>query len=1036
MPSLTILICTHDRAGLLQQVLDSLNAAARPSGWEIDILVVANACQDGTEAMLAAYRERQAAEGWLPLSWMAESRPGKSHALNTGLERVTSDIVFLEDDDQRVANDFLLAVCRAAESHPDVSMFCGRLLPDWTGTEPDWIRLDGKYRIYPGPIPEFNPGDESRRLSSDDVLPSGGNLILRTNAIRRVGNFSTDLGPKGHNLAGGEDTAYIRKALALGESLMYVPDILQFHYADPTRLELSYLFKLAFKRTHAVVRMQPKIRSFPLYVMRKLGVYFAKATFTLNPDRRRFYLVRTVAAAGEALGLVERRLGTAPSMGEHALREPGLYRNLLMALAMTTAGVGLCGGIAAVEAAGVVSAFVTAILMGKSLMHFSRTGPQIRDEIRQHYVGYSILAMLRLGVFAFATCMVLATIGLSIQHGVAVALRAPEPPSFFAMSVMSLVSILWFTALQFCRHLLHIPASLEASSNYRLSRFYPLWATLRPGHFSATDAVTVTLIAVAGAAGAVVALTHGDPVTAFGVASFAAGSLAWIAAAREGIEPPPCTRVSQGAAPNILLIGSDGLRADSVGPRGGASLTPSIDRIAAGAVQFTNCFVPCARTAPSLISMMTSRWPYEHGIRDNFATSEEAMLGSTPLPGYLRANGYHTLAISDWCGSDLGKFELGFEELDLPEDQWNLRYLVRQGPKDIRLFLSLFTRGALGRRLIPEIHYLAGIPMTATLGRRTRKALSHFALHQDRPFFLNVFMSSTHAPFGSEYPFYMTHSSREYLGDSKFVMHGLSEPFEVVRRQGLDKSAFDLEQIGRLYAGCVAAFDAEVGKILHHLDACGLAGNTIVVIYSDHGMEFFERETWGQGNSVIVDDSARVPLIVADPRNPHARTVDAVVRTVDLAPTLLDLVGLKVPDCMCGAALTPALDGHPLPDLPAYSETGVWVTQVPSLEPEHLNYPDLPALLEVPDKNVGTIALKPEWHFKVVSAKDRMLRNGKWKLVRQPMRDGAVYRLFDVESDPACTRDIGDRHPEILGSMRSELDRIVEADLGRGNVCA
>ena len=51
----------------------------------------------------------------------------------------------------------------------------------------------------------------------------------------------------------------------------------------------------------------------------------------------------------------------------------------------------------------------------------------------------------------------------------------------------------------------------------------------------------------------------------------------------------------------------------------------------------------------------------------------------------------------------MGKFAFGFDYTDLPEDQWNLKYLIRQGPKDLRLFVSLFTHNRLGRLLFPEL---------------------------------------------------------------------------------------------------------------------------------------------------------------------------------------------------------------------------------------------------------------------------------------------------------------------------------------------
>lgn len=143
LPSLTVLICTHERAQLLANALASINAAQRPPGWSVDILVAANACHDGTHAMLDAYQKRSSAQGDLPLRWLSEPRPGKSNALNTALPRVRADVVALVDDDHRVDSNYLAALCRVAEAYPEADLFCGRILPDWDGSEPAWVHDSG-----------------------------------------------------------------------------------------------------------------------------------------------------------------------------------------------------------------------------------------------------------------------------------------------------------------------------------------------------------------------------------------------------------------------------------------------------------------------------------------------------------------------------------------------------------------------------------------------------------------------------------------------------------------------------------------------------------------------------------------------------------------------------------------------------------------------------------------------------------------------------------------------------------------------------
>jgi cellulose synthase/poly-beta-1,6-N-acetylglucosamine synthase-like glycosyltransferase len=299
--SLTVLICTHDRVGLLGRTLASLNAAARPSGWQVDILVIANACKDTTPVFLDDYQ--RGADGRLPLRWQAETTPGKSHALNHAIPLLESDLVAFVDDDHRVDASYLRAVCRAAEDHPEVDLFCGRIRPDWDGSEPAWVHDSGPYRIYPLPVPRFDLGGEAREINADIAIPGGGNLFLRGSWLKRVGPFAVELGPVGHNLGGAEDIDWVLRALDLGARLRYVPEVLQHHYVDNERLKFGYLLAKAFERSASTVRVHnDDSGAIPLYMYRKLFGYFLSALSAWSNARRRFFLVRLAASLGEIKG--------------------------------------------------------------------------------------------------------------------------------------------------------------------------------------------------------------------------------------------------------------------------------------------------------------------------------------------------------------------------------------------------------------------------------------------------------------------------------------------------------------------------------------------------------------------------------------------------------------------------------------------------------------------------------------------------------------------------------------------------------------
>lgn len=1021
---LTILICTHNRATLLAQALEHINAASRPVGCDVDILVAANTCTDETHAHLVRYGERQTSQNLLPLTWFAEPQPGKSHALNSAISHLKGDWVAIVDDDHRVANDFLEQIASAVATHPGATMLCGRILPDWDGSEPAWVHDTGPYRIYPLPVPRQDFGAASRVIGVDGPIPGGGNQILRVAVLQRVGGFSTALGPQGHNLGGGEDTEFILRALRGGERLIYEPQIVQHHYVDATRLTPWYLMRKAYHRSRANVQLRQPSGGVPLYAWRKLLEYLLAAAFSFSWIRIRFYLVRTAASLGEI-----------SAMREHSTRVPldkymarctprwaiGLA---LSGAALGAAGVAFSGKFDAARIGFLVPTFVAAamstVLLVSSLLTFSRTGPNLSADILSHYRIYTTFALLRLTFWAWLLLALMGGAGVIayFASGAAFDISLTLP----GLIVASLLGMVLVLGLQFCRHLLFLPASICASLNFLPSRLYVLWRLLSPRNLRFLIALLFLSAAILlGLASTrfIMGSRIGELLGLWGVVGAYTGLIIWSVWERE----PACSDIPfREGPPNILMIGSDTLRADRLGSLGyRRALTPHLDALAAHGTLFAQCFVPCARTAPSLLSLLTGSWPHRHGIRDNFVADADTALTVETMPSILRQHGYATAAVSDWCGGDLKKFPLGFDYLDLPNDQWNIKYLIRQGPKDLRLVLSLFTHNRFGKTFLPELYYLAGIPLTREVGQHGRQVLAALG-RTGKPFFLNLFLSSTHPPFGSEHPYYTLFSDPRYHGESKFVMARLTDPFEIIRRQGQPKEEFDLDQILDLYDGCVKSFDDEVGRTLDFLTRSGLDRNTIVVIYSDHGMEFFEHETWGQGNSAIGDFSPRVPLIIAEPNAASGRRVDAVVRSIDIMPTLLERIGITPPVHIDGVSLRGVLDGAPAPTLAAFNETGIWLADIPGMPADHLRYPNLLDLLAVPNRESGTLAIKAEYQDIVVRAKDRMIREGRWKLVYQPLTDGHLLRLYDVVADPGCKQDLAAAQPDITAQLWAQLE--------------
>lgn len=305
--SIEVLICTHNREKLLQRAIQFINKAERPAHYTISLFVVANACSDNTLHFLQQYQENPDPK-LLPLEWIEESNPGKSNALNSATPLLTAPVIAMVDDDHRIDINYFMAINNALIQHPDADFYCGKIIPDWDGSEPDWVHEQGKYRIYPLPVPRFDLGDSSIHVTQNLAVPGGGNLVIKKKLFAQIGDFLTDFGPVGHDLGGAEDIEWVIRAYKAKAQLQYIPEMIQYHYVESERMTLSYVVKKAYERSSSTVRLDEKAKSytglFPRYLLRKLIEYFIYALFSISNASRRFYLVRLAAAVGEIKGFL------------------------------------------------------------------------------------------------------------------------------------------------------------------------------------------------------------------------------------------------------------------------------------------------------------------------------------------------------------------------------------------------------------------------------------------------------------------------------------------------------------------------------------------------------------------------------------------------------------------------------------------------------------------------------------------------------------------------------------------------------------
>lgn len=512
---------------------------------------------------------------------------------------------------------------------------------------------------------------------------------------------------------------------------------------------------------------------------------------------------------------------------------------------------------------------------------------------------------------------------------------------------------------------------------------------------------------------------------------------------------PSRLKSQQGVSPsssqsrNVLIIGSDSLRGDRLGFTGyraqrrdgeaAAGVSPTIDTLAARSQVFTRCFTPIASTLESNTSLNSALYPHSHGFRHMYpGNSQVATTAETvrPIASELRRHGYRTTAIGDWCAGFYEMIPLGYEEVKASSFD-SFKIYMSQAVIMAHFIVPLYFDHPLGYRLFPEIESFAQFVTPDVVTERVEQHLAESA-SSGQPFFTHVFYSCNHLPYRSAEPFNSMFADPRYEGKNKSSVDFDIDAFiggTDLENKWNKLSIDDARQISALYDGCTRQFDACVARILAALERNGLTQNTIVIVTSDHGDDLYEPgATLGHGLSFHGGDQTNhIPLIMHVPGMPH-RIYPQVVRSIDIAPTLMDLLEKPLPESWEGKSFTPWLrDSHQAKSRPFYGETGFPFIQ---FRVENVQRPPLPPMDELTyiDENYDYhFVLKPEYEKRLIDAKERMLRTERWKLIMTPLADGGRhFRLFGIASDKHCERNVASQYPQIMTSMKRALELWVD----------
>lgn len=368
------------------------------------------------------------------------------------------------------------------------------------------------------------------------------------------------------------------------------------------------------------------------------------------------------------------------------------------------------------------------------------------------------------------------------------------------------------------------------------------------------------------------------------------------------------------APPHILVIHTDQHRWDCLGSYGNPDIkTPHLDAMAAGAVRFANSFCAFPVCTPSRYSLLCGLPVHEHRGWNNRST----LAGDIPtFPSVLRHAGYATKAVGKMHFTPT-YLDVGFDELELAEQdgpgRWDddyhrdLRRLGLVDANDLEDQVAEYRKeargaywksfGALPSNLDEANHgttWIAGRAIASLEGWQASK-----------PALLMVGFIKPHHPFDPPQPW-----ARMYNPETLRLLPGWT-PENLARDMALNEGYFPnadltepaLRHCMALYYASISQIDHHIGRMVEVLKAKGLFDDALVVFTSDHGEFMGFHHMLLKGNHMY-DALARVPLLIKFPRQAAGSVNDALVSTIDLAPTILKTAGLSVPGSMRGIDLS------------------------------------------------------------------------------------------------------------------------------------
>ncbi|WP_075089602.1 sulfatase family protein [Verrucomicrobium spinosum] len=288
-------------------------------------------------------------------------------------------------------------------------------------------------------------------------------------------------------------------------------------------------------------------------------------------------------------------------------------------------------------------------------------------------------------------------------------------------------------------------------------------------------------------------------------------------------------------------------------------------------MNFSKCFTPIASTLESLTTMFSSQYPHTHGIQHMFPNKQQVDTANANVPALaatLKAQGYDTAVIGDWCACGFNELPMGFKDV-IVSDFDNFKVYMSEVVYLHHQILPLFFDNRVGHWLFPKLKSFANFMTPDVVTNQVIERLQSRE-KDEKPFVIFAFYSCTHLPYRTPREYAELWTDPKYEGPHKHMLGLNVDEFigdvDIGKKwEKLPKK--EVDQINGIYDGCVRMFDDCVGNIVRALDATKLKDNTVVMITGDHGDDLFEPNvTFGHGLTFNGgDQSNNIPLVMRVP---------------------------------------------------------------------------------------------------------------------------------------------------------------------------